>query len=449
MKWLFLYLLLTILISPCSLFSDMAPDVFSPPANAVMLYSNNDIAMNDEVINMRMFADHYDVDVIYNFSNTGKDQDVTVAFPSEYLLSWLRHNDSPLMNFHTYENGKEIKVYEITNTDYDNIRDNLLTREVIKNLYRIYECSLLFFKENEEKQIRNTYSQVYQEPYFPKENWKPDMIEADYILNTGGYWKGIIRSIKLNAYLNDGFQERFIYDQPWNLEHSPFKSDIEVSPTNYKIENNAIKMNFEDIKPDFDIKITLPRYLYKGISASSEKKDKDYNYSASNVIDDNPGTAWVPEDKTQYGIFHKDGINENITLVIGDSFGGDLESSILINKIGIINGLAASTNLFYANNRVKKIKISYSSIIADRGVNKFVQYKREFNEIYNLKDTMSMQYFKFNKPVLASTIQFTILDIYRGTKYPHDTCISEIKIITEKTNSNIGLTMHDFNNLLQ
>lgn len=113
-------------------------------------------------------------------------------------------------------------------------------------------------------------------------------------------------------------------------------------------------------------------------------------------------------------------------------------SSTLVNKLGIINGMAANSNLFYENNRVKKIKITYNYIIIEGKKGEMLNSK-EVSEVYDLKDTMSMQYIEFKKPVLASYLKFTILDIYRGTKYPHDTCISKIRVITEKTNNIVDL----------
>jgi hypothetical protein len=208
---------------------------------------------------------------------------------------------------------------------------------------------------------------------------------------------------------------------------------MEVYPTNYQIDGKAIRMKFENIKPDFDIKIILPRFLYSGLSESSELNNNKYNYSVSNVINDDPNTAWVPADKTEALIFHKDGIDENMKLFIGYYFDKlNFFGSVLVDKIGIINGLAANSNLFNENNRVKKIKISYANSIWSEN-NESITSK-EISEIYDLKDTMAMQYIEFKKPILASYIKFTILDIYRGTKYPHDTCISKIRVITEKTN---------------
>lgn len=209
---------------------------------------------------------------------------------------------------------------------------------------------------------------------------------------------------------------------------------MQIYPPNYQFDGKVIRMNFENIKPDFDIKITLPRYLYSGLSESSELKDNKYNYSISNVLNDDLNTAWVPADKTEALIFHKDGIDENMKLFIGFNFTGiNFFGSVLVDKIGIINGMSANSNLFYENNRVKKIKISYAYSIWSEN-NEPVNSK-EISEVYDLKDTMEMQYIGFKKPILASYLKFTILDIYRGTKYPHDTCISKIRVITEKSNN--------------
>ena len=95
--------------------------------------------------------------------------------------------------------------------------------------------------------------------------------------------------------------------------------------------------------------------------------------------------------------------------------------------------------MFFANNRVKKIKLSYSYLNI-RGQDNGEPNTRVISETYNLNDTMDMQWIEFPKPILASYLKFTILEIYKGTKYPHDTCISKIKVITEKTNNIVYLT---------
>lgn len=426
----YFYFLLLVVIFPYQVFSDIGP--LQAHIGNVVMVSNKDIILENEVINLHLFKDHFDVEVIYHFFNTGKEQNIIVGFPAAYGSGFSSYE--LITNYHIYDYDKEVKVYISGDTNAYEIIKNAKNPAYNGEIDHTYECSKLFFKENEKKLIRNTYSQKYQYVY-----GNPLRISANYILNTGSFWKDNIKSIDVNAYFDDntldGFQDRYEY---FNLKEGSegihFKNALEVFPTNYQIENNIVKLHLENIKPDFDIKIVLPRYLYSDLSESSELKDDKYNYSVSNVINDDPNSTWVAGGR-------KDGINENITLFVGNqlniAFNKTFQKTftpILIDKIGIINGLSANSNLFYENNRVKKIKITHNYPKVNGYLNTMYFESKEVSEVYDLKDIMEMQYIEFKKPVLASYLKFTILDIYMGTKYPHDTCISKIRVITEKTN---------------
>ena len=105
------------------------------------------------------------------------------------------------------------------------------------------------------------------------------------------------------------------------------------------------------------------------------------------------------------------GIGESITVDLTPYASGKIAGSYLINKIGIVNGYAKSKDIFYANNRIKKLKISYFYKTGFWG-----EEKNSFKtiEIFDLKDKMEMQFLELKAPALISEITFTILEVYKG-----------------------------------
>jgi hypothetical protein len=77
----------------------------------------------------------------------------------------------------------------------------------------------------------------------------------------------------------------------------------------------------------------------------------------------------------------------------------------------IIAGYAKSDKIFNANNRIKEIKISFSS---------------HYSQIATLADNQQYQRIEFNMGPPTTMVKLTILDVYKGSKY-NDACISEIE----------------------
>lgn len=132
---------------------------------------------------------------------------------------------------------------------------------------------------------------------------------------------------------------------------------------------------------------------------SSSLYDEKQKHPIANIFDNNISTAWV-EGKPG------DGIGEWIKI----GFEPDFE----LNQINIVNGYAKSKTIYEANNRLKKVKITFPD---------------GKSEEYLLKDNvLDYQVLKLSKPVTTNSIKITIMEIYKGTKY-NDTCISEIKFL--------------------
>lgn len=135
------------------------------------------------------------------------------------------------------------------------------------------------------------------------------------------------------------------------------------------------------------------------IYVSSQLKDKNRPadfYKPENMIDGKLETAWSEGDSGN-------GIGESIEF--------HLDGPKTITAMKIITGYAKSDKLFKANNRIKEIKISFSS---------------HFSQVATLADTQQYQRVGFNIGPPTTMVRLTILDIYKGSAY-NDACISEIE----------------------
>jgi serine/threonine-protein kinase len=128
-----------------------------------------------------------------------------------------------------------------------------------------------------------------------------------------------------------------------------------------------------------------------GVQASSQQGDE---YSPGNTRDDRVDTAWVEGAKGA-------GIGEWIAFTFQPQ---------TIQYIEIYPGYGKSSELFYANNRLKRATLIFSD-----GTRAAAQ----------LFDEMRLQTVVLPKPVRCSSLRLIIEEVYPGTKYD-DTVISEI-----------------------
>lgn len=143
--------------------------------------------------------------------------------------------------------------------------------------------------------------------------------------------------------------------------------------------------------------LTFPyRNGWVATTSSSELYENGRYYDAHKAVDKKLETAWVE------GI-PGDGIGEWIDFL----FYPKQE----IKAISIINGYVKNELTYQANNRLKRVKISF-----DDGVS----FETE------LKDgQMQAQMIELPEPKNVEQFRITILEVYNGTKYK-DTCISEV-----------------------
>lgn len=135
-------------------------------------------------------------------------------------------------------------------------------------------------------------------------------------------------------------------------------------------------------------------------ASSTLEADANITYEPQNIIDGHVKTAWVEGT-------NESGIGESISFQIS----GDISYFI------IYNGYVETEELFYMNNRVKKLGLLIDG---------------ELKYILELFDTREGQIVNldYDKYVFYDNIllTFEIMEVYSGWKYD-DTCISEIEFL--------------------
>lgn len=410
-------MLLIALLLPVFLFSDDAPMQPTQSGNVMPAY-NNDIRMKNERIDIYLYRNYYSVEVNYTFVNTGKKQDIIMGFPNietEYGIY-----EKPITDFVAYDGNKKMRIFkkdadesfykvkkyvDLFPSDAEN-RDLLL-----KNYDVFFECFETTFDEGETKHIVNKYTQEYFIRYNAYDRY------FAYILKSGAFWKGDIENIDVYIHLDripeSERKDLTIYDV-YECFDSSDEADkpIETMTTwkikpedTYEFKRDLIEMHFEDVEPDFNIEVTFPMPIISRLSASSVLESKNDRYSPLNLLDNDPKTAWVEGVKG-------DGIGEDLTIYISDSAGRWTARSV--HKLGIVSGYAKSKDIFYKNNRPKKIKLTV-----------YPYNSSKYSMEHILKDSMEMQYIELKEKTLTSDIKIEILSVYKGSKYD-DTCISDV-----------------------
>jgi len=409
-------LLFAAILFPVLLYADAANIIFTAGGNVKAMNSES-IKMVKEKINITMLGNHFEVRVDYVFYNSGEKQTAIMGFPNSRGTYGSPENPEGIQyginDFRAFDGKKELKIER---------KETAVTKST--KAFSVWETFMVDFEAGETKNVTNIYSQKYWiEHGGSKES-------AEYILTTGATWKGLIDSIWVNIHSNlpnFDLHSKTAYVLEESGDDRWYSKDVYyglyVFPQEYILEGNVIKMQFTNIEPDFNIKITPPPS--SRISASSElDKDKNNKYTAWNLIDGDPSTAWVEGRNGS-------GINEYFEFYFPVEYTDmvDLYAAFKIDSLGIINGYAKNEGVFYNNNRVKKIKIEYTNDIF-REENPYNMKAPESIE-FILEDTMDMQYLAFPESIYMSSMKISILEVYKGSKWD-DTCISELRIFSSE-----------------
>lgn len=174
----------------------------------------------------------------------------------------------------------------------------------------------------------------------------------------------------------------------------------EAKKDNENSDNNEASSNSESKAVVSDATKDEKNLVVDQVMASSMLNDNTgTDYTPGNIVDGKNNTIWAE------GV-DGSGVDENIIL--------RFDKDKIVKKIFIINGSAKSEKLYYANNRVREVRLDFSN-----GESKIV----------NLNDgILGEQEIDLGEGIKTSYIKVTILSVYSGEKYD-DTCISEIRIV--------------------
>lgn len=405
--WRTMLLILLSLAGVHPLFSDSGP-VQPFQSGTVKPFEDDVIALKNEVVRITLGRSEYAVEVVYTFVNTntaGGYPRVMMGFPNN--LNGV--NNQPIADFKAYDGSRRLDV------ERKKAAAGAGSAAAGEDQYDSYETFSTVFAPGEVKTIRNSYTQGYLGGRKAR--------EAAYVLKTGALWKGRIESLRV--YVNArslASSELAGYSAYENSESAPEEKypGLVITPPPARSSGNVFELQFEQVKPDFNVRIVLPPSLYRGVTATSWLPSDRRDYFPENLIDNDPSTAWVEGVKG-------DGRGEKVTLHASPSFSIIHAGFLLVERIGIVNGFAANRDLFSANNRVKKLKVGYSTC---KPCSDELGPVEAEPLVFDLEDSMEMQFLRFAKPLPVSNLTVEILEVFKGAKYD-DTCISELQLFVK------------------
>lgn len=191
-----------------------------------------------------------------------------------------------------------------------------------------------------------------------------------------------------------------IKDNTYNLDIKD--NDYNINKSNKSLENNKQAKDDKEINNDEDNNVNKVEENLKveKIYVSSTLQDQTgANYDPSNLIDGRSNTIWAEGAEGP-------GIEQFIRI--------DFNKNKVVKKLYIINGSAKSKRLYYANNRVRILRLDFGD--------------GEIKDFKLQDDVMGEQEINLGKGIETPYVGMTIYDVYQGNKY-NDTCISEIRAV--------------------
>ncbi|MGG7211018.1 NADase-type glycan-binding domain-containing protein [Clostridium baratii] len=185
-------------------------------------------------------------------------------------------------------------------------------------------------------------------------------------------------------------------DKPKASEEN--NKDEEKTNSISKDDSNNPKETEKSKKKDEDtLDRTLP--IYKVYASSVLEDGTGVDYSPYNLIDRKSNTIWAEGAEGP-------GIEQFIRI--------DFNKDKVVKKLYIINGSAKSERLYYANNRVRVLRLDFGD--------------GEIKDFELQDGVMGEQEIDLGKGIKTPYVGMTIYDVYYGNKYD-DTCISEIRAV--------------------
>ena len=423
------FLILLTLALPSIAFADEAS--MGGTGGNVEIMSNNDIQMVNESIEINVYPstneernwetfDWNDPEaqkslrgyltyvIIYTFRNT-TDQtlEVTMGFPETCNYSCdddYSDNEIKLQDFKAYQKMNE--SWQLLKTAFEQAQT---AEEGSRNWYL---STVPFPPGNTE--IKNTYW-VLPSAYKDGQRW------ASYTIETGASWKDTIEQADIVVKFNEGLTPYDVSDiTPVNYTFDTKKGTLEWHFTQLKpTENDNLHFGYRDVNEErmmcsmADINMDATDFADFSGTASTylPSTNEALYYFPCKGYDYNLETAWVEGAEG-------DGIGEWLEIPLENPMYRQKKRTY--EKLQIFNGYGSNKTLWEENNRVAKIKITFSN---------------GEEQTYELEDIYGFQTLDLDKKISdVTSAKIEILEIYKGTTY-NDTALTEVRFLglIEKT----------------
>jgi hypothetical protein len=392
------------------------------------------ISLEKEDLYIRIEEDDATVDVAYELFNHGSNDSVTFGFPVD--IATVETASTP--NGYDYVLGNSFRDFEIKDgmnrvAIAEVIDKPLSAKDLPKNvdpklhLFRRWSMVTLKFERGERKQLHVSYKvrcAARDEGFEGYIDWKFGHRTFFYTFSPAASW-GSGRVKNLNVTL----------DIRWLRER--YLALVRVGPGGGSEERGQITWRFQDkdlsklsdltcvYDPSaFYIDRLIRRNLIepeniKSVKASSVlPREGLTRYDEASMLDNDLRTAWVEGADGP-------GIGQSIIFEPQDAY---------VTDIGILNGYVVDESRYYANARIKKLRVELEFLGAND-----LHGKREVREV-DMPDrpykNLNPHYPSFSSldwilhypegdEAAIKTVKLTILDVYPGRQY-EDCAISEL-----------------------
>ena len=403
----------------------------------MVLMQQQDITLEEEQLRVEIDGDYADVAVEYKLKNNGPEQKVTYGFPLDLMVNEYNETGEPPKaqdtNFKIQDDSGDLEVNTRIDEAPHGSNSNNGAEEQEFKIIRQWYVTEIAFQAQELKTLKVHYrlknrfddwihsksfepvfsDRIFQYVLQPSKNWGNGIVKKfTATIDLTGLLKigGLVKEVKPQGYqYSDGLLK-------WKFDNFDLSKaqDIQVA-----YDNSASKLS------KYISEYRLPTNLITKISASSVLPTDDlnkYNYGPSNLFDNDYSTAWVEGVKGP-------GIGEWVEV--------DLDK-VSISGIGIINGYTKKKSLYYANNRIKKLRLdvewdNWGNRSGGKDSTEITLKEKQFNELNQNAEAPFISWLAdygdgYNR---AKKVRLTILEVYPGTKYD-DTPITELFILGEQ-----------------
>ena len=403
----------------------------------IVMMQQQDITLEEEQLRVEMDGDYADVAVEYKLKNQGPEVKVTYGFPLDLMVSGYDETEETPQarntNFKIQDDSGDLEAIPHLEASSDDSNQNDPEEEQEFKIIRQWYVTEIAFKAQELKTLKVHYrlKNRFDDWIFSK-SFEPVFSDRifQYVLQPSKNWgNGIVKKFAATIDLNK------------LLKISGTVK--EIKPQGYQYSNGILTWKFDnfDLGKALDIQVAydnsasklskyiseyrLPTNLITKVSASSVLPTdglNKYNYGPENLFDNDYGTAWVEGVKGP-------GIGEWVEV--------DLDK-VSISGLGIINGYTKRKSLYYANNRIKKLRLdvewdNWGNRSGGKDSTEITLKEKQFNELNQNAEAPFISWLAdygdgYNR---AKKVRLTILEVYPGTKY-NDTPITELFILGEQ-----------------